>query len=203
MKKTTILLGILALAGSISLSSCDQVKKEADNTGSPKAVAGKGTIVYVNLDRILSEYDMANDLSSVVNTEAQGVEQDLNRRGSKIERDQKTFQDKINKGLLTQSTAEAQYKKLQDDQINFQNYANQKQQEIQEKLIVTQNQILNAVSTFLQEYNEEKGYAMILTTQGDNLSVPVACASAEYDITDDVLEGLNKAYVKEKNEPAK
>lgn len=203
MKKSTIILGIIALAGSISLTSCEQVKKEAGNSDSATVVAGKGAIVYVNLDRILSEYDMANDLSSVVNTEAQGVEQDLNRRGSKIERDQKTFQDKINKGLLTQSTAEAQYKKLQDDQISFQNYANQKQQEIQEKLIVTQNQILNAVSTFLQEYNEEKGYAMILTTQGDNLSVPVACALPEYDITDDVLEGLNKAYVKEKNEPAK
>lgn len=189
-----------ALAGALLISSCNQTAgTDAQKESSEKVSAASGSIVYINLDRILKEYDMANDLTSVVNAKAQGIEEDINRRGGKLERDQKDFENKINKGLMTQSTAEVQYKKLQDDQLNLQNYAARKQQEIQEEFVVTQNQILDAISTFLKGYNEEKGYAMILTTQGDNLSLPIACADTTLDITNDVIEGLNKAYVKEKN----
>lgn len=199
MKKTLTLFAT-ALAGALLVSSCSLFEgKDAQKDNSEKATAAAGSIVYINLDRILREYDMANDLTSVVNAKAQGIEEDINRRGGKLERDQKDFENKINKGLMTQSTAEVQYKKLQDDQLNLQNYAARKQQEIQEEFAVTQNQILDAISSFLKEYNGEKGYAMILTTQGDNLSLPIACADSTLDITSDVIEGLNKAYVKEKN----
>lgn len=199
MKKTLTLFAT-ALAGALLVSSCSLFEgKDAQKDNSEKVTAAAGSIVYINLDRILKEYDMANDLTSVVNAKAQGIEEDINRRGGKLERDQKDFENKINKGLMTQSTAEIQYKKLQDDQLNLQNYAARKQQEIQEEFAVTQNQILDAISSFLKEYNDEKGYAMILTTQGDNLSLPIACADSTLDITSDVIEGLNKSYVKEKN----
>lgn len=203
MKKTSLIFGVIALMGSIFFSSCDAVQPNADgDKAEAKAAAGKGSIVYVDMDRILDEYDMANDLTSVVNTKAAAVEQDLTRRGNKLERDVKDFQKKIDQGLLTRSVAEVQSQKLQEQQANLQNYAAQKQQEVQEEMVVTQNQILNAISTFIQTYNEEKGYAMILTTQGDNLSVPVVCADESLDITDDIIEGLNKEYLKTKNNPA-
>ncbi|MCQ2170448.1 MAG: OmpH family outer membrane protein [Bacteroidales bacterium] len=199
MKKTFTLFAA-AITGALFISSCSLFEsKDAQKETTEKVSAASGSIVYINLDRILREYDMANDLTSVVNAKAQGIEEDINRRGGKLERDQKDFENKINKGLMTQSTAEVQYKKLQDDQLNLQNYAARKQQEIQEEFAVTQNQILDAIGSFLKEYNAEKGYAMILTTQGDNLSLPIACADTTLDITNEVVEGLNKAYVKEKN----
>lgn len=201
MKKTVLFFAAAALTGAAFLTSCNQTAGTTEqNNEAAQVKAVKGSIVYVDMDRILREYDMANDLTSVVNAKAQGIEQDINRRGGKLERDQKDFEEKINKGLMTQSTAEVQYKKLQDDQLTLQNYAARKQQEIQEEFIVTQNQILDAISTYLKKYNEEKGYAMILTTQGDNLSVPVACADTTLNITSDVIDGLNKEYVKSKNQ---
>lgn len=203
MKKTSLIFGVIALTGSIFFSSCDSLQPKAEgDKAETKAAAGKGSIVYVDMDRILDEYDMANDLTSVVNTKAAAVEQDLTRRSNKLERDVKDFQKKIDQGLLTRSVAEVQSQKLQEQQANLQNYAAQKQQEVQEEMVVTQNQILNAISTFIKTYNEDKGYAMILTTQGDNLSVPVVCADEALDITDDIVEGLNKEYLKTKNNPA-
>ena len=41
---------------------------------------------------------------------------------------------------------------------------------------------------------------MILTTQGDILPAPVVTADPALDITDEILEGLNAAYVKSKAE---
>ena len=200
MKKT--IFGIIATAGAIallSLTGCNNtsvtnVKADADST------ATAGAIVYFNLDRILEEYDMANDLRSVAETKINSINQEVNRRGTKLEKDTKTFQDKINKGLMTQSVAEVQYRKLQEQQNSFQQYAAQKQQEIAEEQQVMMNQIADAIKTFIDEYNETKGYAMILTTQGDILPAPVVTANPALDITDDLLEGLNAAYVKSKSE---
>ena len=40
---------------------------------------------------------------------------------------------------------------------------------------------------------------MIIATQGDILAAPVVAGDPDLDITDTLLEGLNAAYVKEKN----
>ncbi len=197
MKKSAILLSIFAMglmAVSCNNAPASQETETAANTEGPVA----GSIVYFNLDRVIDEYDMANDLRSVVETKVSGIQQELTRRSNKLEKDVKDFQDKIDKGLLTRSVAEVQGQKLQDQQNNFQNYYNQKQQEMMEEQQVMLNQIADAIHSFLEEYNAEKNYALILSTQGGILPAPVAVGSAELDITDEILEGLNAAYVKTK-----
>ena len=154
------------------------------------------------MGRVLAEYDMANDLNSVVETKINSINQEVNRRGSKLEKDIAAFQDKINKGLLTQSVAEQQSKKLAEQQNSFQQYAAQKQQEIMEEQQVMTNQLADAINNFIVKFNEEKKYAMILATQGDILPSPVVTADPELDITDALIEGLNADYIKTKNAKA-
>ena len=163
----------------------------------------KGDVVYFNLDRILEEYDMANDLRSVVETKINSINQEVNRRGSKLEKDIKEFQDKIDKGLLTRSTAEVQSGNLQKRQNEFQQFAAQKQQEIAEEQQVMMNQLADAIHSYLVKYNEDKQFAMILTTQGNILPAPVAVADTDLDVTDDILTGLNAEYVKSKSQSGK
>lgn len=203
MKRTTLFLSILAIAGMLA-ASCNNTKTAENKEGeAASAMAGKGDIVYFNLDRVLEEYDMANDLRSVVETKVNSINQEVNRRGSKLEKDIKAFQDKIDKGLMTRSTAEIQSGDLQKRQNDFQQYAGQKQQEIAEEQQVLMNQLADAIHSFLIKYNEEKQYAMILTTQGGILPAPVAVADSTLDITDDILAGLNAEYVKTKGESGK
>lgn len=197
MKKIATILSVLALC--LMAASCNETKPAGDSENAVTAEGpAAGAIVYFNLDRVLEEYDMANDLRSVVETKVSGIQQELTRRSNKLEKDVKAFQDKIDKGLLTRSVAEVQGQKLQEQQANFQNYYNQKQQEMAEEQQVMLNQIADAIKTWLEEYNAEKQYAMIISTQGSVLPAPVAVASEDLDITDDILEGLNAAYVKTK-----
>ena len=207
MKKTFhgVLATTLALVLAVALSSGCNNTSTTTVIGDADSTARAGAIVYFNLDRVLEEYDMANDLRSVAETRINSINQEVTRRGNKLEKDiktfqDKTFQDKINKGLMTQSVAEVQSRKLQEQQNSFQQYAAQKQQEVAEEQAVMMNQIADAIKTFIDAFNEEKGYAMILTTQGDILPAPVVCADPKLDITDAVLEGLNAAYVKAKAE---
>ena len=203
MKKTPLILSIIALAGVIALAVLQfassskakaSVVAETDASGPQK-----GAIVYFNLDRVLNEYDMANDLSSVVQTKIQSISEELNRRQNRLQSDANSFQEKINKGLLTSSVAEVQYQKLQQQDQEFQQYAAQKQQEMDEEQSVMINQIADAINTYLQKYNEVKQYAMIVSTQGNILSAPIASGDAALDITDELIAGLNEDYIKTKN----
>ena len=104
--------------------------------------------------------------------------------------------EKVNKGLITRSVAESQQAKLQKQQEELAQYAAQQEQIIQEEEIVMMNQIGDAIKTFLDKYNAEKGYAMILTNNG---GAPVITADQGLNITEDVLARLNEEYVASKN----
>ena len=197
MKKSLIVFGaaaIMALA-----VSCNQNQTAAPAAEVSKdSVAVAGSIVYFNLDQLTSGYDMANDLKSVFETKTSGIQAEIDRRGKKLEKDMTDFQNKVDKGLLTSSVAQAQYQKIQQQQQEYQDYVLRKQQEMGEEQQVMMNQIANAISEFVQEYNLEHKYALILATTGDILSVPVVTGDPGLDITEDLLAGLNEAYIKTK-----
>ena len=196
MKNTSLILCILAMMGAISCKNAATTESAAA-TETAAVAATEGKIVYIDLDRILMEYDMANDLRSVVETKVQNIQAEINRRGKKLENEVKTFQEKLDKGLMTRSVAEAQGQKLQQQELEFNNYAAQKQQEINEEQVVMMNQLGDAIQTYLNKFNEEKQYAMIITNSG---GAPVIAADPALDITEAVLAGLNEEYIKTKNE---
>ena len=200
MKKLPLILSIIALVGVIALAIATfakggDKKPAAEQT---ETAAQKGAIVYFNMDRVLQEYDMANDLRSVVETKVNSISDEVNRKGNRLQKDVNDFQNKIDKGLMTRSVAEVQSQKLQKQQADFQNYAAQKQQEINEEQSVMMNQIADAIKTFVDKYADEQGFALVLTTQGDILPAPVVTGNPDLDITQAIIDGLNEEYVKEK-----
>ena len=202
MKNTPLILSVIALVAVIALGIL-QLLGGNSKSGSVVAegtetTAEKGAVVYFNIDRVLSEYDMANDLSSVVETKAQGIQQEITRRGNSLQKKMNDFQEKMDKGLITRSVAEVQAQRLQQEQNEFQNYAAQKQQEMAEEQQVIMNQIGNAIKEFIDKFNAEKQFALVISTQGDILPAPVVTGDASLDITEAVIAGLNEEYVRNK-----
>lgn len=209
MKNTPLILSIISLVAVIALGIISFTGKGSASeakSGENAPAAGSGAIVFFNLDRVLNEYDMANDLRSVVESKAQGIQEEVNRRGNKLQNDVNSFQEKINKGLITRSVAEVQGQKLEQQRNDFNNFANQKNQEIAEEQQVMMNNIGDAIKTFLDKYASDNSYAMVIATQGDILPAPVAAADSSLDVTDDIIVKLNDEYVKTKSKkdaPAK
>jgi outer membrane protein len=205
MKNVSLVISVISLIAAITFGvlflTKDTKKADAPAEGeATEVVASKGDIVYFDLDRVLMEYDMANDLRAVVETKAQNIQAEITRRGKKLESEVKSFQEKMNKGLMTRSVAEVQQQKLMKQEQDFNTYAQQKQMEIQEEQVVMMNQIGDAIKTFLDRYNADKQYAMILT---NSAGAPVITADPALDITDDVLAGLNDEYIKTRNSKSK
>ena len=211
MKKTTHILSAIAMSAVVAFGavSCNQTKSsentEATAAESAEACAPKGAIVYIDMTRVMAEYDMANDLRAVVETKVSEIQAEITRRETNLANAVAKYQDKAQKGLMTRSVAEVEAEKLQKQEIEFNNYANQKNNEINEELLVMNNQINDAIVTFVQKYNAEKQYGMILLSQGDvegdgvvTLAAPVLTADPSLDITDEVLAGLNEEYIASK-----
>ena len=212
MKKTTHILSAIAMSAVVAFGavSCNQTKTtentEATATETAEACAPKGAIVYIDMTRVMAEYDMANDLRAVVETKVSEIQAEITRRETNLANAVAKYQDKAQKGLMTRSVAEVEAEKLQKQEIEFNNYANQKNNEINEELLVMNNQINDAIVSFVKKFNEEKQYAMILVSQGDvegdgmvTLAAPVLTADPSLDITDEVLAGLNEEYIASKN----
>ena len=200
MKKTILTFSALAIAAGIALTSCNNAPATGTPAAASDSTAVAGSIVYFNIDKIMEGYDMANDLRSVVETKVSGIQAEIDRREKKLTKDANDFQNKIEKGLLTRSVAEVQGQKLQQQQNEYQQYAMRKQQEIAEEQQVMLNQIMDAISEYVKQYNAERKYSLILTTSGDILAAPVVTGDPSLDITDEILAGLNEAYVKTKAE---
>lgn len=207
MKNTPLILSVIALIavavfGAIAISG-NKSGKSGEAGAENSVAAEKGAIVYFNLDRVLNEYDMANDLRSVVETKAQSIQEEVDRRGKKLQNDVNSFQEKINKGLVTRAAAEVQGQKLDQQRVDFNNFTDQKNQEIAEEQQVMMNNIGDAIKTFLDKYTAEKQYAMVIATQGNILPSPVAAGDSSLDVTDDIISRLNDEYVKTKAKDSK
>ena len=190
----------LAAIAAIALCSCNQneAKDAAKASDAEETVAlAPGSIVYFSLDKVLEEYDMANDLRSEVETKAAAIQKEVTRRQKNLENAVKDFQNKIDKGLITSIVAQNTQKKLQQQEIDFNQYAQTKQAEIMEEQQVMMNRLADAIKTFVEEYNVEKQYALILS---NSAGVPVITGNSTLDITDEIIAGLNAKYVKEKKE---
>ena len=188
MKNTPLILSVIALvavAGLAAVTLFSGKKSGAQGAeNSESAVVANGAIVYFNLDKVITDYDMANDLRSVVESKVQGIQEEVNRRGNKLQNDVNSFQEKMNKGLMLRSAAEVQA---------------QKNQEIAEEQQVMMNNIGDAIKQFLDRYAVENGYAMVISTSGDILPSPVAAADSSLDVTEDIITKLNDEYVKSKS----
>ena len=207
MKKTPLILSIIALvvalcAAVVAIVRPDFHKKKTagetvDLTNTEAITAVAGDIVYVQLDSLIANYDMYNDLMTAFQSKVQGIQDDLNKRGRRLESDAKAFENQVQKGLLTRSAAEEQQTKLMQRQQNLQNDMANKDAEIQEEQAVLNNQVYYAVKEFIEKYNEEHQYSLILTTSG--VTNTVLNVNPGLDITADVLKGLNEEYIKNRN----
>lgn len=201
MKKTPLILSIVAviLAAAALAFNFTTPKKACHKAvaDGEEMTAVAGDIVYIQIDSLIVNYDMYSDLSSTLEAKKTSIEDEINKKGRKLESDMKAFENQINKGLLTRSAAEKQQQSLQQRQIDLQNLAQQKQGELMEENDVMMNQVMDAIHTYLEEYNAEHNFAAILTTSASTNVVIVG--NPALDITSEILEGLNAEYVKVRN----
>lgn len=198
MKKTTLLLSLAFLLQGCNGGGNATQSQQADKEYIRREVSSQ--IAYIQIDSLLSRYDMFIELSEVLEAKAAKAESEITSKGRSLERSLADAQEKVEKGLVTRAQAAELQEKLQRQERSFYQFRDRVQEELMEENQVMMNNIYNNLTTFLNEFNEDYRYGMILTSTG---GAPVLHADPELDITDIVVEALNEAYAKENRKSKK
>lgn len=196
-------LSIIALVGVCSplcFVSCN--KKEAPKgeavvkANQEAATKSSGsTIAYVEIDSLLTQYEFCVKEKAALEAKTKQYEAQINAKMAQFQKASADFQEKVQSGAFTsQAQGEAAQKQL----MRLQQEGAKLQQDVQQKMLKAQEKfnksLRDSVQSFLKDYNKDKRYDMILSKQGDN----VLYANSELDITQEVVEGMNKRYQEKK-----
>ena len=169
-----ILNGFMALAFVLMFAQCTD-QKAADNNNSQvtATVPGSMKIAYVEIDSLLTKYRFWNDLNELMIQKEENIRTTLNEKAKDLDNDMREFQRKLeNNGFASRERAEQENLRISQKQRDL--------QQLQEKLKI---------------YNKDKGYSLIISNTGfDNLLY----ADPAFNITDEIVEGLNARYNPEK-----
>jgi outer membrane protein len=177
----------------LQLSGHKKAKKNAlTETSADNPANG---IAYVNIDTVVFKFNLYADRRAELLEKQKKAEAELNSKGSKYEKGVKDYQDKVNKGLVTRSTAAEMEQSLYTQQQELVNLRDKLQSDLVEEDQVMNRQILEYITTYLEEHKAEYNYQYIF---GKSFGSVVLYGNASYDITQKVLDGLNLKYQTEK-----
>lgn len=197
MKKFSFVLGVaLSVALFASFSSCTQPRTTGTSNGSasPVSTAGVARIVYINTDTLMNQYLLAIELNEAFLKKQEERRTELNVKAKSLDQEVTEFQRKLqNNGFLSEARAIDARDQLVVKQENLRRL----QEELIDKTAREQGelnkQLFDKLTQFLAEYNKEKGFDIVLSTQ---LGGNVLFAVDGYDITKEVVARLNEDYKK-------
>ncbi|MDR1169444.1 MAG: OmpH family outer membrane protein [Prevotellaceae bacterium] len=179
-------------------SSADNEQGKNPNNNQPagekQAVETKITdIAYIRLDSVIQKYDYYHDLKREFEQKAKKKEDEFRSKMNALQADAKVFQEKYQKMLLTNSEAEEQRQRLEQRDNELRNVEYPKMMsELGEEEAVMSRKVLDAIQVYVEKYNVEKKYSLILN------AATIMVGTPSMDVTSDILSGLNQEYIASK-----
>jgi len=203
MKKFNAIASALVVAAALAggLTSCNNA-----NTSDAAKVAGGALtegeslpIAFIQADSLYNNYQLQIDLTQdLVQKKAQAEDQ-VNKQMASFQKEYQDFMQKVqtNSFIGGQSRQESEARRLQQKQNTIEQHASALQQDL--ALLQSQafDRVNDSIQAVLKEYNKDKNFEVIYS------SVPnttVFYVKEKYDITQDVLDLLNKRYAAGKSE---
>ncbi|WP_337044640.1 OmpH family outer membrane protein [Emticicia sp. 17c] len=188
MKKLSVFVLLVALIA----WGCDKSSSTSSTSGA-KQVAGR--IVYVNTDTLLTKYDYYKDIAKASENKRFRLENDLANKARTFQNKVAFFQQKAQQGGMTQEQAQTTQMQLQQEEQNIMAYRDKNAQDLAREEAKQTEDILNKIHDYLKEFNAGDKYDMVI---GYSKGGGVLYAKEDLDITNAVLEGLNKKYAEDK-----
>ena len=183
-------MAVVAVA-TMAMTSCDQSAPRLDSkSDAAQSNPTKLKIAYVEVDSIMSQYKFCKDYSLTLQKKGQNIQSTLAAKQQQLQAAAANFQQKVQQNAYTREQAEAINAGLQRQNADLQTLNQRLSTEFQSETNKYNNALRDSIQNFLKVYNKDKKYTLILSKAGDNLLY----ADKTYDITNEVIAGLNKSY---------
>lgn len=179
-----------ALAIAAMMVSCNNQSPKMDDQ--PAAASGEGMkIAYVEVDSLMTQYNFAKDYSVTLQKKSNNARNTLNQKGNTLQAAMANFQQKLNNnGFQSREQAASQQAAIQRQQNDLQELQSRLENELASETAKFNEALRDSLQNFLKAYNEDKKFDLILSKAGDNILM----GNKKLDITQDVINGLNKRY---------
>ena len=179
-----------ALAIAAMMVSCNNQSPKMDDQ--PAAASGEGMkIAYVEVDSLMTQYNFAKDYSVTLQKKSNNARNTLNQKGNALQAAMANFQQKLNNnGFQSREQAASQQAAIQRQQNDLQELQARLENELASETAKFNEALRDSLQNFLKSYNEDKKFDLILSKAGDNILM----GNKKLDITQDVINGLNKRY---------
>lgn len=195
----TIAMGLIALAAACGMTGCSQpAQEEKENTQATQVPATGLKIAYVEIDTLMSQYNFCKDYTLLMNKKGENIRATLAGKERALQAKAAELQKKYESNqFTTKEQVEQAQMALAKQQQDLQALNERLSNDFAAEQLKYNNEMRDSIQAFLMEYNRTKKFDYIISKAGDNLLV----ANAKYDITKEVVNGLNKRY-KQKPEVA-
>ncbi len=191
MRTTCITLCSLALCGLLATACGKHATEEEAQTPAADGNAQGLKIAYVEIDSLMANYQLCKDYTEIGNMEAENITRTLASKQRALEQHYNSMQQKYeSNGFTSQEELERAQASLQKEQQDLEELNTRLTNSFQEQQLAYSEEMRDSIQCFLKSYNKGKKYDFILAKAGDNILL----ANAKYDITKEVLKGLNKRY---------
>jgi outer membrane protein len=199
MKNTSLVINIVLAIAVVVLfvlhftSGPKAITHSANGSEVSASFTGEQAIAWVNMDSVLANYDMYFDIQKELEAKGRKMEVDMTSKTRSFEKEMIDFQEKVQKGLVTRSTAQQMQQDLAQKEQQLYQFRDELRMKFTEEEQVMLRKIQHSITEYLKIYNTEKGYQIILSgTFGGQLLY----GNPSIEITKDVVAGLNIEYGK-------
>ncbi|MCX6330915.1 MAG: OmpH family outer membrane protein [Bacteroidia bacterium] len=197
MKKLTIALFavlFVAVACLFFLHFTGEKDKKSAKETSQTEVTAQG-IAFVNIDTVILKFDMYLDRMANLMEKQKKAEAEYTSRKNQLEKNTADARAKVDKGLVTRAQTEEMAQALDMQQQELAKLSNDLQSNLLEEEQVMNRQIVDYITTYLEENKSQYNYQFIF---GKSFGSPVLYGDSGLDITHKVLDALNQKYKAEK-----
>ena len=190
MKKYLLGIGLMSLG--LVIVSCNKAADNEAETAEMEDVQSAGVkIAYVELDTLMNQYQLYKDYSEVLTRKGNNIQNTLAKKQQALESHAAAVQKKYeSNGFTTRDELERAQLGIQRKQQELAQLADRLNNEFNEEQARINTEARDSIQSFLKRYNKTKKYDYVMIKAGDNLLI----ANPKYDITQDIVKGLNKRY---------
>ena len=153
-----------------------------------QVVPGRRT-VYVQVDSLLTNYDFFKDTKKALENKHFQLENELNTKGRSLQNEIAFFQQKAQ--TMTPDQARSTEQQLGKKQQDLVAYRDQAMAGLQQEEAGKNEELYKQIRAYIEKYNKDNKYEYVL---GYSLGGGILFADKSLDVTQKVIEGLNKEY---------
>lgn len=154
---------------------------------------GTGEVVYINIDSINENYEMVKILKDTLEAEQRKQEVLFANRQKALENKVANFERNYSSGSLNPQQAQYSQQALQEENARLQKDYNTFMEDFQARYAAALEQIADSLNAAANRVNASYNASYIFTYQNGG---QLLYADPAHDITNEVLEELNKSFKK-------